>query len=476
MFDYLQQFNNLPKELRDKVSSPAVMATLSELEKKYQVDLAMTVMKVMIKSLSVSGLTSYFISDFNLGQTAAENLSKELMEKVLLNVADYLDLQKQAKALDLDTDINLILEEAGLILPSSDLVSRFKSVLSTYLKGIRSKLAARDAFAKPINMGGLNLSTAEIDRVFKICEQKTFKSLEVNLAAVSKLISPQSRLDKIIASADGNGQSSEYNLKQAIASGQVKKPEFKLDTKHELSVPKQELSLPWVEAPTKVVIPTQAVTPAHAVAQAAVKAAVQVMAPVIPIPKPPVRSANPVPPITLVKPATPVMAPSVGTPAKTVFPPNAKMFVPPITKPNIPSVQKPIASARPAFSSSISKQAMHDIKPMPKVMGPLEELQFLDLINFRRLGKTPAEITAKIFSKIKLLEADGYDKMVAGVHAWRQSPVNHLYLKMVQEAISKGMTIKDLALAKQKDIVESKRYLNLEEIEAILSMNSKLVF
>lgn len=106
-------------------------------------------------------------------------------------------------------------------------------------------------------------------------------------------------------------------------------------------------------------------------------------------------------------------------------------------------------------------------------MGPLEELQFLDLVNFRRLGASPAEITAKIFSKIKLLEADGYDKMVLGVHAWRQSPVNRLYLKMVQEAIGKGMTIKDYVLSVQK---ENKKYLSWEEIEGILSMNSKLVF
>jgi len=106
-------------------------------------------------------------------------------------------------------------------------------------------------------------------------------------------------------------------------------------------------------------------------------------------------------------------------------------------------------------------------------MGPLEELQFLDLLNYRRLGKTPTEINAKVFSKIKLLEADGYDKMVAGVRAWRQSPVNRLYLKMVQEAMNKGMTIKDFALTKQ---VDNKNYLSLEEIEAILAMNSKLVF
>ena len=139
----------------------------------------------------------------------------------------------------------------------------------------------------------------------------------------------------------------------------------------------------------------------------------------------------------------------------------------------IKSALGPIASSRPAFVSSNSKQAMHDIKPIPKVMGPIEELQFLDLLNFRRLGKTPDEITAKIFAKIKLLEVDGYDKMVLGVKAWRQSPVNHLYLKMMKEAINKGLTIKNFASSMEK---ENKDYLSLLEIEAILLMNSKLIF
>jgi hypothetical protein len=430
MFDYLQQFNKLPKDLRDKMSSSEAMASLAALEKKYQTDLAVVVMKVMIKSLTLKDLPFYFVSDFGLEKSAAESLTKELTEKIFIKAADYLGLAKEAKALDLDTDINLIIKEAGLVLPSSDLISRFKSILSTYLKGIRSKIAARDALAKPANLGGLSLTASEIDRVFKICEQKTFKSLEVNIAAVSKIaapiispvppLAPQSRLDKIISSSDGT-IAAEYSLKQAIASGQIKKPELSTLRKElDLPAPKKELNLPLTQKIVKPAIPVIPLTP------------------VVPIK--PILSKTPITPVIL--------------------------------RPTPPPL-RPIAASRPVVNTSIAKPSMQDIKPVPKIMGPLEELQFLDLLNFRRLGKTPPEITAKVFSKIKLLEADGYDKMVAGVKAWRQSPVNRLYLKMMQEAIVKGLTIKDFALVAQKD---SKNYLNLEEIEAILSMNSKLIF
>jgi len=130
---------DLMKELRDKVSSREAMLILADLEKKYRVDLAIIVMKVMVRILDVKNLTLYFVSDLGLDQNTAENLDKELLEKIFSPVADYLGLAKEVKALDLESDINLVIREVGLVLPSSDLVSRLKTILSTYLKGIRSK-------------------------------------------------------------------------------------------------------------------------------------------------------------------------------------------------------------------------------------------------------------------------------------------------------------------------------------------------
>lgn len=453
MFDYLQQFNNLPKSLRDQISSPLVMETISKLEKKYQIDLAMTVMKVMVKSLALRSLPVYFVSDFGLSQAAAESLTQELKAQVFIAVSSHLGLEQEARALDLDADIELIIKEAGLMLASGDLVQRFKGVLSTYLKGIRDKIAARDALVKPAVSGGLSLTPAEADRVFKVCSEKTFRSLDIQTL---KTMPPQSRLDKIVAANDGKPKATEeYSLKQALATGQIKKPAEMV----KLPLQEKELSLPLAvsqveelkktPAPpaTPKIIPPVEIKKAEPKVQAEIKVAPQTKAEIKfePVKVPEVKLNQPLsanrPPVV------PVMAPVVE--------------------------RKPIATARPIFAPSISKKIMQDVKPAPKVMGPLEELQFLDLINFRRLGKTPTEAVTKIFSKIKLLEADGYDKMVAGVQAWRQSPINHLYLKTLQAAIGKGLTVKDYVISKQK---EDKEALKWEEIEAILAMNSKLVF
>lgn len=465
MFDYLQQFNNLPKNLRDQVSSPLAMAKISELETKYKVDLAIVVMKLMVKSLKFSDLPAYLTGDLLLTPEMASQLVKELKEQVFAPMADYLGLTSEIRALDLDKDIEVIIKEAGLALPSVVAISRFKNIVSTYARGIRSKIDTRNTLSKDVKIGGLNLNPEEIDRVLKICDVRISKGLiapAVSAQSVPAVTPPVTRLDKIIGSADKASApiNSEYNLKQALAKGETKSvvPPA-LDTKHELSKPEDQLDLPSPKAEASVV-PAAAPTPKTA----------------------------PVTPVAI--PVAPKIPPVVATPApKIVIPPSALK-----TAPAAPSVSKPAAAptaakvvptppvsmaaaralaGKQAPAPSAARPQMHDIKPMPKVMGPIEELQFLDVINFRRLGTTPAEMTSKVFSKIKLLEKDGYDKMVAGVRAWRQSPVSRLYLRLGQEAIAKGQSMKQIAEARK---AASQEYLNMEEIEAIVGLNSKLVF
>jgi len=181
MFDYLQQFNRLPKDLRDKVSSPLVMAAISELEKKYKADLAAIVMKVMIKGVPIKELALYLASESGLSPEKSEELAGEMRTKVFSSAADYLGLTTLQRALDLNKDIEVIIKEAGLVLPSSVLVNRFKTILSTFLKGVRSKIDTRNSLMKDTKIGGLKLSSDEVDRIFKICASYKFSNLITDL-------------------------------------------------------------------------------------------------------------------------------------------------------------------------------------------------------------------------------------------------------------------------------------------------------
>lgn len=491
MFDYLQQFNKLPKNLRDQVSSPSAMAAISELESKYRIDLAIVIMKVMVKIIPINNLPFYLSEEFSLSSETAQQLARDLKEKIFSPAADYLGLNREISAFNQDREIENIIKESGLVLPSSLAVNRFKNIIFTYNRGVRNKIDTKNTLAKSTKIGGLDLSPEEIDRVLKICDsrlpQNSVTSDSANFFAPSA--APLTRLDKIVASADSSKIGTEYNLKQAIAAGQIKKtamPEKELNlplAEKELSLPpsekklnlplaEKELSLPLAETETAKDAPAPIKLPEAKVSEFKIP---EIKNPEVKLPVPPIAPVKPVPPaphISPVPPVPPVPPVSPVQPVQPVQPIQPAQPISPIKQvPPVPP--KPVAASRPNQAPVNSKPVMHDIKPMPKVMGPLEELQFLDLLNFRRLGKTPAEITGKIFAKIKLLEAEGYDKMILGVRAWRQSPVNRLYLKMGQEAINKGMTIKEFSEISEKNNLN---YLKLEEIEAIIILNSKLIF
>ncbi|MCX6794444.1 MAG: hypothetical protein NTY31_00360 [Candidatus Falkowbacteria bacterium] len=423
MFDYLQQFNNLPKNLRDQVSSPRAMALILELEEKYKVDLAIVVMKIMVKSLSFSNLPTYLSGELLLTPDAANQLIRDLKEKLFAPLADYLGLTSAIRALDLDKDIGVIIKEAGLVLPSAVAVGRFKNIVATYVRGVRNKIDTRSTLAKDVKIGGLNLSSEEIDRVLKICDTRVSKdSVVAPAAAPAARIAPRAPL---VAPA-----TSEYNLKQALAKGETK-PIIRtpLDTSHELAGLKAQLDLSKPAAPLKPTVGVKTINPV----------------------------SRPASHLESLRPSAPKIVP---------------------TAPAAPAAPVSLAAARTlagrqAPAPSNIRPQMHDIKPLPKVMGPIEELQFLDVVNFRRLAATPVEITSKILAKIKLLEKDGYDKMVAGVRAWRQSPASRLYLRLGQEAITQGRPLKEIIDARK---TVGQDYLSLDEIKAIVSLNSQLMF
>lgn len=517
MFDYLQQFNKLPKELREKVSSPAAMEILSSLESKYSVSLAMLVMQVMIKQILVKDLTSHFISEFGLAPEKARALSTELQERLLFSVSTYLGIKPASMLSAEDKELEVLMKENGIVLPSQDLITRCRQILLTYRKGVRTKIDARAALERPVEIGGLSLDASAADRLLRALDRP-------NVAAPAP--APASAVPSAINDLiNKNEASNAYDFKSALAKGEIKPPAAladkfkqsvdKLDTAHEIAAPAPEFTIAPPEEVKQLMRPAMPYAPKvptvkdekTVVASAPVipVAPVTPVAPVAPKPTPvapatstPVEPIAPAPvaPKPVASPATPkpVAQPATSAPARINRPAAAvkagmwsKLFkgAPTPTSPEVAlSATKHLEEAvraasvqnnlrvRPAASSE-HRPKMDDVKLKPKVMGPLEELRYLDLVNFRRLGASPKEITSKIVTKIRLLEKDGYDRMVEGVKAWRQSPVNRLYVRIMQEAVVKGVPVREAVATRE---AESKEVLSMDEIEAIVAMNNSLMF
>ncbi|NCN22514.1 hypothetical protein GW934_03430, partial [Candidatus Falkowbacteria bacterium] len=239
MFDYLQQFNNLPNTLRDKVSSPAAMRAVLALELKYKVDLAALVMKVMTKTLKVKDLPEYFVNEFSLSQNDAIALKEEMLKEIFAPVSEYLSLDETKKIPEVNKFPLALIKEAGLSLPSEDLYIRLENIMLTFLKGVRTKIDAKNSLMKKVEFGGLGLTQEEADRIVKLVEkqeeersmsaaQAEIKSSSVDQAIINQVIegeisatpttekSSREKLNQIIMAAETNS-SQVYDLKKSLA-------------------------------------------------------------------------------------------------------------------------------------------------------------------------------------------------------------------------------------------------------------------
>ena len=533
MFDYLQQFNGLPKKLRDQVSSSEAMAYLSELEKKYSVDLAMVVMKVMIKSLAIKDLNTVFVNEFNLAPDKADSLTEEMKTKIFAPVADYVGISSSIQALNLNDNIETLIKEAGITIVNSILVDRLKTVLSTYIKGIRQRIDTRQVLAKEVSSGGLGLSQAEIDRVFKVCDLKKYQP-----AIKLKTPSASPRLENIVNKSEEKkteisrdksfGVAPEYDLKRALASGETKKisPAHPSVVSEEVSKQEEASAQQKPKEETVEKKPNVSNSDDQAIVENELKKlkiqTVEKEQGVADVSKNVVDNKKDKEPFIVRKPDNtsffkkifaesqkqtgagavklakvvggsnkPDSKVSAGNNKPLVSEPTSEKSLDkkqevnkstekesqgqqPKVKEPIPKQVEPVKAApkRVVNSASSTRPKMHDVKAVPKVMGPLEELQFLNVINFRRLGSTPEESTIKIFSKVKLLEKEGYGKMIEAITAWKKSPVNRLYLKIVQRAIATGKTVKETATG----LAGNTNSLSFAEIEAIINLNTRLTF
>jgi hypothetical protein len=119
------------------------------------------------------------------------------------------------------------------------------------------------------------------------------------------------------------------------------------------------------------------------------------------------------------------------------------------------------------------KKKINDIKKPPKLLNPVSELKYIDLFTFRRLGDSPQKRIEKIKEKISNLEKKFFYRKVQGVQAWRQSPVNRIYLNMGNESIVYSKSIDDIIKGRKK---ENKDYLEKDEFESIMDLNNDLKY
>lgn len=529
MLQYLQKYNNLPQELRDNMSAPDSMSAIEALEKKYGLNLAAIVMKIMVRDVDINNLSVSIADEFNINKNKADLLADDLKENVLFRAADYLGITvkpKEAKAMPLDIsvkeessvesaekssvqavdylfspedeeeiknlaqkingdiknvklsdekielEINSAVAEAQINFGSDLLAARFRHILKTYFRGIRDRINAKQALIKAIESGGLGFDNDSAEKVLKIVDFKIEKlnKLQPDIVQPEKIKTADIEQEKLIGFKDSGVRDVDYDLsalKKPASKGmdnlhkppEAEKTVIKLDTVHELAPPPPAIiqAKPRNEEPSLA----KAINGKPEVLQELKKKL----------------SFSNIKNAFFKKPHDKIIIKEAGTSTtnRQGIKPEPKLGrekakVKQAAEEQVRKIKQ--IDAR-QIDKTRGKIKMDDVKFTPRSMGPIEELRYIDLVNLRRLCKTPEEIITKIKEKINLLEEDNYAQRLEGIKAWRQSPVNKVYLEMGHESIAQKRPINAIIEDRK---VAGRDYLNDREFEAITDLNKTLRF
>lgn len=387
---------------------------------------------------------------------------------------------------------------------ASNLKPRVKMLLVSYLKGIRQEYAVRERLLQSVESGGLGWDMPRTDLFLK-----QMKALS---GQVNKEFVPPPRAKTTVTQQINEALPSP----QMLANVMSKKIEAAVEKQAPEEMNRVESNLlPEIEPEMHVSKMSTAPPQPRNAPQSKLVNAPRVVPPKPP--QPPLAGATPPPqeqslskppqkPQQEKKPITksvalksepvksePLKAPLASTPSSASFVPPAprtsdgiRASAPQVLKiieekgekprvvPHedaIPPQKQPPHIAIPQTPSG--KADVKDIAYKPHLVGPIEELHTLTLVDFRRLSRDPQVAADKIHAKIELLGEESFEKKIKGILAWRASEINQIYNTLLNESIKTAVPIKEILSAR---VARKEQAFTETEFRAIMNLNKQLRF
>jgi hypothetical protein len=139
----------------------------------------------------------------------------------------------------------------------------------------------------------------------------------------------------------------------------------------------------------------------------------------------------------------------------------------------VPPVKAQLTVGSANLQNQDGQRKMVDVVNTPRLMGPIEQLGTMTPMEFRRLSSNPVDACQKVEDLLAALETTSYEDRIQGVMAWRDSPVNQLYLSIAQEAITQSLALPEVSSRRR---TAGQYSLSPAEIKALALLNAKIRF
>ena len=356
----------------------------------------------------------------------AEILSQERIEAEV--EIEKKRLSTALPLIDMSQAVERITADSGLNFSEPARKKRFQGVAESFLRDVRGEIETRIVLKREPQIGGLGLDNETVDKLIKVLkEQKPRVRVPTTQVSEEDIKKEVFQKSKQRADIKKTIESSSAILNQDLISAQTrmkgKKEKFievrppKEETKEVESQKKTRPPIIEVSLPEKKIIPSQEVRP-------------------------------------LEKPLEKIV------PSMEVRPPREKIedIGPQKSQKEIGPQEEP--------------ETQQEITIRSKVYGPADELRTLTLADWRRWG-APQQAAARIQDKISLLAEESLLKKAEAIKAWKESEINRLYLKIGEESINNGISVKEVIAKRQQ---QGQPTLSEEEFDLVVGLNENLRF
>ncbi|MDD4607443.1 MAG: hypothetical protein PHS07_03930 [Patescibacteria group bacterium] len=440
--NYLNKFNRLDDKIRKKIGSQQATSKMDELSKKFNIGtLYETVMKVAIQDIKINDLTGYLMAEFNLNNTQANELKQTLIDQIFQPVLKYLKPNQDASS-DLPIQNPVKIESFDLDEDELDIQQVTENILPA-VKIVPNNL---DKIALEISVkSGLNLT----DEVFKN------RFISIIVSRLKEVRDDRQILDKMMRDRKVGG----LNLNEQEARRVLEL------IQQEIKNRQSEIEQAKKEEPTLSTITSQE---EQLVKRATVgfQPKAQEQSQLSPRAQFTDKELNKKNKMAFELPSE-IKKQMVTQPVLSARPVVSEI------KPTTPTVKRPSLESIRLVKSKIEKQSMPIVSQSNKfeVVGPIDELQKIDLNTFRSLTNTAEQSAQKIKEKIKILGQDSLEQEARAIEAWYKSDIIKMYLSLGQESIKQKKPIETILAEKSGE-----QNLTLEEFKVINNLNNELEF
>ncbi|MFH0840577.1 MAG: hypothetical protein V1865_01140 [bacterium] len=424
MLNYLEVFKTIPDDIRAKITNPEKVAEIKKMDQKYQLDIGDLVIRIVIKDIKWDNLMNYLVKDITVPTANAEALIKELKEKIFYDLLEYVGIKEIDGPPAMDAKKEMIREvsfNSPQIKPAPTIVNNDQSA-ETEAK-----------IEKVIKKTNIKFSSQIMETRFRQILRTYLKGVRNRINTKATIIKPfdlgglgldEKSAKNIFSMLNEENKPGQTKIKPPA---RIKVPEDRKDfAKRDLGY---DLATALKDKPILKKTEESALT------------------------KSPEKIAPP--------------SPGIIKMTENKIPEQVKSNQP-IIKP-VPK-RNPITKIERTGSGKIK---MDDIRAVPKVLSPVDELRYMTMVNFRNLNPDPNRRIEIILEKIELFREEEYAKKIAGINAWKLSPVNQAYVNILKSSISNGQSI-NTVLAEQ--LKQNPSFMTQDEFNAILKLNKQLSY